>query len=85
MIMLLKSLPRWPFVLLALLPAPALAFDSYRYLHVTIDTIWYIFVFLLLVLMVPFILMAALYWWTLRQRKAEKEGQEQEHSEIEQR
>lgn len=64
--------------LLPLIPGPALAFDSYRYLHVTIDTIWYIFVFLLLILMVPFILMASLYWWTLRQRKSEKEQSEPE-------
>lgn len=85
MIMSLKSLPRWPFILLALLPTPALAFDSYRYLHVTIDTIWYIFIFLLLILLVPFVLMAVLYWWTLRHPKDEKEGQAQEQSEAEQR
>jgi hypothetical protein len=64
--------------LLTLIPGQVLAFDSYRYLHVTIDTIWYIFVFLLLILMVPFILMAVLYWWTLRQRKGEKEHAEPE-------
>jgi hypothetical protein len=65
--------------LLPLMPGTSRAFDSYRYLHVTIDTIWYIFVFLLLILMVPFILMASLYWWTLRQRKLEQ----REHSEPE--
>jgi hypothetical protein len=62
--------------LLPLMPGTSLAFDSYRYLHVTIDTIWYIFVFLLLILLVPFILMAILYWWTLRQRKLDSEHSE---------
>jgi hypothetical protein len=69
---------RCMLALLPLMPGTALAFDSYRYLHVTIDTIWYIFVFLLLILLVPFILMAILYWWTLRQRKLEREQSEAE-------
>lgn len=64
--------------LMPLMPGTSLAFDSYRYLHVTIDTIWYIFVFLLLILLVPFILMASLYWWTLRQRKLERDHSETE-------
>ena len=38
------------------------ALDSYRYLHVTIDTPWYIFLFLLPIVLSPFILMAILYW-----------------------
>ena len=36
--------------------------DSYRYLHVTIDTPWAIFLFLLPIVLSPFILMAILYW-----------------------
>lgn len=40
----------------------AYAFDSYRYLHVTIDTPWLIFLGLLPVVMSPLILMAFLYW-----------------------
>jgi uncharacterized BrkB/YihY/UPF0761 family membrane protein len=64
--------------LLPLMPGTSLAFDSYRYLHVTIDTIWYIFVFLLFILLVPFILMATLYWWTLRQRRHERARSESE-------
>lgn len=39
------------------------AADSYRYLHVTIDTPWMIFIFLLIIIMVPFVLMAVLYWY----------------------
>jgi uncharacterized membrane protein YadS len=36
--------------------------DSYRFMHVTIDTPWYIFIFLLMVVFVPFVLMAVLAW-----------------------
>lgn len=39
-----------------------LAADSYRWLHVTIDTPWAIFIFLLPMVLVPIILMAILYW-----------------------
>ena len=42
--------------------SPALAVDSYRYLHVTIDTPWAIFLFLLPIVLSPFILMVILYW-----------------------
>ena len=38
------------------------AADSYRWLHVTIDTPWAIFIFLLPMVMAPPILMAILYW-----------------------
>ena len=38
------------------------AVDSYRYAHVTIDTPWAIFLFLLVILLIPFILMAILHW-----------------------
>jgi uncharacterized membrane protein YadS len=36
--------------------------DSYRFMHVTIDTPWYIFIFLLMGVFVPFVLMAVLAW-----------------------
>ncbi|MDH5256385.1 MAG: hypothetical protein OEX07_00190 [Gammaproteobacteria bacterium] len=38
------------------------ATDSYRWLHVTIDTPWAIFLFLLPMVLLPAILMAILYW-----------------------
>ena len=38
------------------------AVDSYRYAHVTISTPWYIFIFLLMGVFAPFILMAILAW-----------------------
>lgn len=38
------------------------AVDSYRFLHVHIDTLWYIFLFLLCIVFVPFILMVFLSW-----------------------
>lgn len=48
--------------LLLLWPAQAMAIDSYRFLHVTIDTPWIIFVFLFFLVFAPMILMAILYW-----------------------
>jgi heme/copper-type cytochrome/quinol oxidase subunit 4 len=39
------------------------AADSYRFLHVTIETPWAIFIFLLGFILTPFVLMAALYWY----------------------
>ena len=38
------------------------AADSYRWLTVTIETPWMIFLFLLPMVLVPLILMAILYW-----------------------
>lgn len=74
-----KLLQGWLAIVLAtVFSAPAFALDSYRYMHVTIDTIWYIFVFLLLILLIPFILMAVLYWWVLRTRREEKREREHE-------
>ncbi len=40
----------------------ALAIDSYRYLHVGIETPWLIFLFLLGTVFVPFVLMGVLIW-----------------------
>ena len=38
------------------------AVDSYRFAHVTIATPWYIFIFLLMGVFAPFVLMAVLAW-----------------------
>lgn len=38
------------------------AVDSYRFVHVTIATPWYIFIFLLMGVFVPFVLMVVLAW-----------------------
>ncbi|MDE2131786.1 MAG: hypothetical protein KGJ15_03375 [Betaproteobacteria bacterium] len=57
-----------PVTLFRLLPllgftaSRCFAFDSYRYLHVTIDTPWGIFLFLLIGIFAPFILMGVLVW-----------------------
>ncbi len=50
----------------------ALALDSYRYLHVTIDTPWFIFLFLLPIVLSPLILMAILYWYFTLQKNKKK-------------
>lgn len=52
---------------------PAYAVDSYRFLHVTIDTPWYIFVFLLFFVLSPFVLMAILAWhFALKKSRAQQ-------------
>lgn len=57
---------------------PAVAsVDSYRFLHVTIATPWYLFVFLLGGVLSPFILMAVLAWYSAvrkSNRKADDPG-----------
>lgn len=52
--------------------APVHALDSYRYLHVTIDTPWGIFLFLLPIVLSPFILMAFLYWRFAGRRRGQQ-------------
>jgi len=49
-------------VTLTLFAADVFAADSYRWLHVTIDTPWAIFIFLLPMVLIPVVLMAILYW-----------------------
>jgi uncharacterized membrane protein YadS len=51
------------------------AVDSYRFMHVTIETPWYIFLFLLIMIFIPFILMAVLAWVSAA-RKADSESGE---------
>jgi len=50
------------FAGLAALPVTSFAADSYRWLHVTIDTPWVIFLVLLPMVLIPAVLMAILYW-----------------------
>ncbi len=40
----------------------AMAFDSYRYLHVNMESLWIIFLFLLPIVLSPLILLVILYW-----------------------
>ena len=61
------------FITLLLFIPVAMA-DSYRYMHVTIDTPWLIFIFLLVAIMMPFILMAILYWRNAIRRNAEEDA-----------
>lgn len=61
--MMSMSLRIAAFACLICVASPALAVDSYRYAHVTIDTPWLIFLFLLVIILLPFILSAILYWY----------------------
>ncbi len=65
------------FVSLLLFMPVAIA-DSYRYMHVTIDTPWLIFLFLLVAVLLPFILMAILYWHNAMRRNAEDDAKGEE-------
>jgi len=51
------------FLMLMVTACSVYAVDSYRYAHVTIETPWAIFIFLLLIILFPFLLMAILYWY----------------------
>lgn len=62
-------------MLLSAVSSPAWALDSYRYLHVSIDTPWAIFLFLLPIVLSPFILMAILYWRFAGRRSRKEESQ----------
>jgi uncharacterized membrane protein len=48
--------------ILAASPMAHAAVNSYRFMHVTIDTPWHIFFFLMLGVFSPFILMVILLW-----------------------
>lgn len=63
-------------LLLLLCSSNAFAVDSYRFMHVTIDTPWIIFIFLLCIIMFPFILSAILHWhFAGKKREAEAENE----------
>ncbi len=68
---LAKCLQSAGFAAAALFPGQALALDSYRYLHVTIDTPWMIFVFLFFLVFAPMILAVVLYWHTALKKRRE--------------
>ena len=74
--MIKRSATLLSVVMLLLAVSPAMAFDSYRYLHVTIDTPWAIFLFLLPIVLSPFILMAFLYWRFAGRRRTQQERDE---------
>lgn len=58
-------------------PASAWAVDSYRFLHVTIDTPWFIFIFLFFLVFAPMILSAILHWrQALRGDEKDEEGKD---------
>ena len=51
------------------------AVDSYRYLHVTIETPWFIFLVLLPMVLAPLVLMGILVWrYTERRKDTEEPG-----------
>ena len=65
------------FMMLLTTTSSVYAVDSYRYAHVTIETPWSIFIFLLMIILFPFVLMAVLYWY-FAAKKSENEDAENE-------
>lgn len=61
-------------LLLVLQAQTAFAVDSYRYMHVTFNTLWYGFIALLAVILLPFVLMAVLAWRFSGKRAAAREA-----------
>ncbi|MDR2195794.1 MAG: hypothetical protein LBE50_04225 [Gallionellaceae bacterium] len=76
--MMHRILARCALGLMLISAQPAFALDSYRFLHVTIDTPWAIFVFLLFAVLAPFALMAILVWRYAEHRIESKKRQENE-------
>lgn len=67
---------------LAVTPLAQAAVDSYRFAHVTIATPWYIFIFLLMGIFAPFVLMAVLAWRNAMRKTSNdvtEEGQKPSH------
>jgi hypothetical protein len=79
-----KSAMQWLLFLMAVMATtPALALDSYRYFHVTIETPWAIFLFLLPIVLFPLILMAILYWRFANRKRDVEEPAEQQSQSVE--
>ena len=55
--------------------------DSYRFVHVTIATPWYIFLFLLMGVFAPFVLMAVIAWRNAA-RKSAQEVEDTNHEPV---
>jgi len=67
----------------AWMPASAWAVDSYRWFHVTIETPWAIFIFLLPLVVAPLVLMVVLYWrFALRPAEKGNRGRRKDPQEI---
>lgn len=67
---------------LAVAPLAQAAVDSYRFAHVTISTPWYIFIFLLMGVFAPFVLMVILAWRNAMRKptpEISEEGQNPSH------
>ena len=57
-----RALTAAGFLTMLLYAGSSFAIDSYRYLHVSIETPWMIFLFLLAAVFAPFVLMVVLMW-----------------------
>jgi len=58
------------------------AVDSYRFMHVTISTPWYIFIFLLMGIFAPFVLMVILAWTSAARKKDNESADTENNSNV---
>ena len=65
-----------PWLALFWAEAANAAVDSYRYLHVTIETPWFIFLVLLPMVLAPLVLMGVLVWRYAERRKNTEEPED---------
>ena len=52
----------WLACLLAAAPVQAATLDSYRFFHVSLQTVWWIGIGIFVLVMVPLVVAAVLYW-----------------------
>jgi len=60
-----KSILRMVIVVLTLMPAPAMAkgvLGEYSFLHVTFNSVWHLFIFIFILVMIPFVLIIFTSW-----------------------
>ncbi len=70
----MRSLVRFALFFALLQSKAVFALDSYRYMHVTFNTLWYIFIGLGVVILFPFVLMAYLAWYYSNKKKKSEES-----------
>ena len=70
----MRTILRLAVLMLLLQSKASFALDSYRYLHVSLDTLWYIFIGLAVVILFPFLLMAYLAWYYSNKKKKSGES-----------
>jgi len=78
---IIKSMLRMVMVILALMPTSAMALGvlgEYSFLHVTFDSVWRLFLFIFMLVMIPFVLIIFMSW----RFRGIKEDEVKDHSAV---